>query len=387
MRVRSVKRVMRSRAIPTDIRLLRTTRQRILAIIVAAAAIGVPFLLQLNLSLPYSFPWQTWMTVIDESLVMAVAACGFGILVGRAGLISVAQAGLLALGATVAGIAGVLWGMPFGLVLIIAAAAGAVVGILTGVPALRVKGLYLFVATLSIYYILLFFFEETLSKWFQYGEMQMRAVEVPIIGVLNSDFRWYWILLPISCIWLIGMANLVRSRYGRAMSAVKEGDAALALVGVRPYAVKLTTFVVTSAMVTFAGALLTYYLSVAGETDYSFQLLLNYAIIIVVGGFGSIQGAIFGTFFFNSTTVLISWLTQNAPGISSISFLQTNAADVELAVFGLLVVLILMFWPSGLAGAWGILSRRDYRLRIGTQGGQRKGGEPVAALVESPSSD
>jgi branched-chain amino acid transport system permease protein len=131
-------------------------------------------------------------------------------------------------------------------------------------------------------------------------------------------------------------------------------------------------------MVTLSGALLTYYLTVASETSFNFQVILNYAIIVVVGGFTSIQGAILGALFFNSAPVIISWLTTNAPGVSQIEYLQNNSAQLQLIVFGLVVVVVLTLWPAGLAGAWRAISHGRRRGGKGTSVSFHQDGEAVA---------
>ena len=149
---------------------------------------------------------------------------------------------------------------------------------------------------------------------------------------------------------LLFLSNLTRSREGRAFAAVRERDVSASLIGINVSRTKLLAFAVSSAFVTMSGALSSYFLGARGEDSFPIQLTLNFAIMIVVGGFSSIRGAVFGAVFFHAMPVITKWLRGEAPGLKDIDYLQDHAGEIDLLIFGLLVVLVLMLKPAGLNG-------------------------------------
>ena len=139
---------------------------------------------------------------------------------------------------------------------------------------------------------------------------------------------------------------------GRSFAAVRERDASAALLGINVARTKLVAFAVSSAVVSVAGALSSYFLGARGEDSFPIQITLNYAIMIVVGGFSSIQGAIFGALFFVAMPELTSWACGELPILRDSDFLQKNAGAIDLLIFGALVVLVLVNKPDGIAGIW-----------------------------------
>ena len=240
------------------------------------------------------------------------------------------------------------------------------VGVVAGLPALRLRGPYLLLATLGVYFISQLVWKEFLVHNFGFGGMQVPRPQLPtwtaglpLIGtdtgqgmVIDSNLRWYLLLLPICGVIMLFLSNLARSRVGRSFAAVRERDVSAALLGINVARTKLVAFAVSSAVVSIAGALSSYFLGARGEDSFPIQITLNFAIMIVVGGFSSIQGAIFGALFFVAMPELTSWARGELPILRDSDFLQKNAGAIDLLIFGALVVLVLVNKPDGLAGIW-----------------------------------
>ena len=358
------------RRVTTDYRdeigVLPTSSSRQWAVVTVAILAAVPWVLSRDINPPLDFPWSTWGQVINLAILLALGAAAFNLLVGYTGQLSLAHAGFLTLGSMVVGWLGVKRHWPLLAVLAVAAVAGVVVGVVAGLPALRLRGPYLLLATLGVYFISQLVWKEFLVHNFGFGGMQVPRPQLPtwtaglpLIGtetgqgmVIDSNLRWYLLLLPICGVIMLFLSNLTRSRVGRSFAAVRERDVSAALLGINVARTKLVAFAVSSAVVSIAGALSSYFLGARGEDSFPIQITLNYAIMIVVGGFSSIQGAIFGALFFVAMPELTSWARGELPILRDSDFLQKNAGAIDLLIFGALVVLVLVNKPDGLAGIW-----------------------------------
>jgi len=345
-----------------DMRIIRTRPQRVWAIIITVVLIALPFLLNNGWTPPLNFPWVAWLTVLNLSLTAIIGAAAFNLLVGNTGQVSLAHAGLLIFGTIISGLFGPLFGWNFWVVLPLTMITGALAGVVIALPALRLKGLYLLLATLGIYYFAYFVYKWFLVRNFGFIPIIYSFPTVPEWFpwlnegegglAINNNFRWYWTILPITALSLLFMSNVIRTSEGRAFAAVKARDTASSLVGVSPVKSKLLVFMVSSAFVSMSGALQSYFLSAREEASYPFQTTLDYAIMIVLGGFSSILGAVFGALFFYGAPVWIDWIRQETPVLRDINFLYSYKSEINLAVFGFLIVFVLVRSPDGLSGAW-----------------------------------
>lgn len=358
------------RRITTDYRqeigILPTAASRRWTVLVVAILAFVPWLLTKDLTPPLGLPWSTWGQVINLALLSALGASAFNLLVGFTGQLSLAHAGFLTVGAMAVGSFGVKRGWPLPIVVVLGAAVGVVVGVVTGLPALRLRGPYLLLATLGVFFISQLAWKEFLVANFGFVGMQVPRPQLPawtaglpLIGsdtgeglVISSNLNWYVLLLPLCGMTMLFLSNLTRSRVGRSFAAVRERDVSASLLGINVARTKLLAFAVSSAVVTMSGALSSYFLGARGEDSFPIQVTLNFAIMIVVGGFSRIQGAIFGALFFHAMPELTKWLRGEAPVIRDVDYLQDHAGEIDLLIFGALVVLVLMTKPDGLAGLW-----------------------------------
>lgn len=334
-----------------DMRLLRTGPQRVIAGVLVVVALVLPFVLELDVRPPFGFPWNAWSSTINLALIAAIGAVAFNLLLGYTHQISVAHAAFLMLGTMLAAYLGTIMGIPFLAVLLVSAVAGAVVGALVGLPALRFRGLYLLIATFGVHFFFLLGYRTFQTSLFGFSAIRF---DPPVIGgfEITGNFRWYWVILPITVASILFMVNVVRTREGRAFRAISQHDVSASLIGIDVTRTKLLAFAVSSAFVSLSGALSAYYVGARGEDSFPFSVVLTFAIMVIVGGFSSTQGAVLGTFFFYLAPVLFEWLRAELPGVRSVDFLQDYANETDLAVFGILIVVVLVARPEGLAGMW-----------------------------------
>ena len=318
-----------------------------IALILAFAFLAVPMLAS-----DYLF-----RAILIPFLIFSLAAIGVNILVGYCGQISLGSGAFMAVGAYGAYNFFVrVPGMPLIPSLILGGLCATAFGILFGLPSLRVKGLYLAVATLAAQFFADWMFLRV--KWFTNdspsGSVSVSNLQVFGLPVETPMAKY---LLCLSILVVIGLLakNLVRSAIGREWMAIRDMDVAAAVIGIRPMYAKLSAFAVSSFIVGMAGALWAFiYLGAwepsAFSVDYSFRLLF----MVIIGGMGSIMGSFFGAAFI---VILPIALNQALPLLGNLVGLEISTAGIshaELMIFGALIVWFLIVEPHGLAKLWSI---------------------------------
>jgi len=324
------------------------------AIVVTIVALVFPFVIRNGLLDWTTLPTSALFTAVNLSLIAAVGAAAFNLITGYAGQLSMAHAALMMVGTVASGWAATRWHMHFLLVLPLSAISGAIAGILVSLPALRLRGLYFLLATIAFHYIASTLYHWILPGVFGFVGIVFPAPEIPLgfgyVWILNTDASWYWFLLPFTFVCVFIMARYVDSYEGRALHAIEARDKGAALLGINVARSKLIVFAVSSAFVAMSGAVSGYFLGARVEDSFPVSVVLNYAVMIVVGGFSSLAGGIVGSFFFYLVPLFITWLVANMPILSSSQMLQKNASSLNLAIFGMLIVAILVWRPAGLIG-------------------------------------
>jgi len=319
--------------------------------IIAFAAIAVPMLAS-----TYMFK-----AILIPFLILALAAIGVNILVGYCGQISLGSGAFMAVGAYAAyNLMVRIDGMPLILALLGGGFFATLVGIVFGVPSLRVRGLYLAVATLAAQFFWDWAFLRI--KWFTNyapsGSVQVANLEV-LGWAIESPADKYLFCLGFLVVFGLLAKNLVRGAIGREWMAIRDMDVAAAVIGIRPMYAKLSAFAVSSFIVGVAGALWGFvhlggWEPAAFSVDRSFQLLF----MVIIGGLGSIMGSIFGAAFI---TVLPIFLNQALPAIGSLFGVEVTTALVshtEFMIFGALIVWFLIVEPHGLARLWSVAKQK-----------------------------
>ncbi|MBK3666411.1 branched-chain amino acid ABC transporter permease [Bradyrhizobium diazoefficiens] len=288
------------------------------------------------------------LRLVNLAVISAVAVIGLNFAFGYAGLISLGHAAFVGMGAYGVALLTTLLGWSSWLALPVAVAGTAVVAILIGVPLLRLKGHYLALATLGFNVS----FSIVAANWIEVtgGTNGIsRIPELQIAGHALSDERSYlWFALVVLAASAIVAALIHASRHGRAMIAVRDDETASSMTGIDVRRVKLAAFVLSSVYAAVAGGLFACHMRFISPEDFGYAHSITYLAMLVVGGEGSIVGAILGAML---VTFLPEWLRFLGPAY--------------LAFFGLFVLAILIFLPSGLAGIrWPARLRRNGRMNI-----------------------
>lgn len=276
--------------------------------------------------------------------IYGIVALGMMLLVGYTGQISLGHAAFFAVGAYVSSVLEVR-GLPFLAAFISAGAIAGIVGILIGLPALRVKGVYLAMATLSFAFIV----EEVIVRWSSVtrGNRGMTVPDASIFGVkLGSTTDIYY--LSAVTFWLVVLVilNLLRSRTGRALSALRDSDVAAESMGINLAQFKTTAFAISATVTGLAGALYAHKLAFISPEQFGIMVSVEFLMTIIIGGLGSLHGAVFGAMFFILLPQLI---------VAVKAYLPAKIAELpvlESATFGVLVILFVLFEPRGLNGYW-----------------------------------
>jgi branched-chain amino acid transport system permease protein len=298
--------------------------------------------------------------VLIPFLILALAAIGLNILVGYCGQISLGTGAFMAVGAYAAyNLHARIEGMPLLLSLIGGGLAATVCGVLFGIPSLRIRGLYLAVATLAAQFFVDWFTNRV--PWVTNGSSS-GSVSVGGLGMLgyqfNTPVQKYLLCLTLVAVFALLARNLVRGAIGREWMAMRDMDVAASVIGIRPVHAKLTAFAVSSFIVGVAGALwgfvhLGSWEPAAFGIDKSFQLLF----MVIIGGLGSIAGSFFGAAFI----VLLPLALNYLPHWLGLSLGTATASQLEHMVFGALIVFFLIVEPHGLARLWAT-ARQKLRL-------------------------
>ena len=319
--------------------------------LVAIAAIGVPLLADEYLFRAIFIPF----------LILALAAVGVNILVGFCGQISLGSGAFMAVGAYMAYNTFIrIEGMPLIIALLSGGFFATLVGMFFGIPSLRVKGLYLAVATLAAQFFCDWLFLRV--GWFT-NHNASGSVSVSNLQVMgwqiDTPVEKYLFCLAFLVVFALLAKNLVRSAIGREWMAIRDMDVAASVIGIRPMYAKLSAFAVSSFIIGVAGGLwgfvhLSSWEPAAFSVDRSFQLLF----MVIIGGMGSIMGSFFGAAFI---VVLPIFLNQFLPFLGELVGVTVSTAAVshtEFMVFGALIVWFLIVEPHGLAKLWSIAKQK-----------------------------
>jgi len=297
------------------------------------------------------FPFLASAFYLDLACQVFLAAIGslsLMLLTGYAGQISLGHAGLLAAGAFTAGILAKELSAPFFVTLPAAALVGALLGIIFGLPSLRLRGLYLAVSTLALHFIVVYLGGEYETKR---GFSTGIVVDPPKLGpyAINGGRVWYFVLLIFAVAALLICLNLLRSRSGRAWRAIRAHETVAEALGIHVAAYKLLAFVVSSAMAAVAGALFAYYRSFVSVEAFSLFLSIQYVAMIIIGGMGSLLGALLGAVFVTLFPYAIEAALLKLPNAQSYAGVLFA---VNYAAFGVVMILFLILEPLGLVGIW-----------------------------------
>jgi branched-chain amino acid transport system permease protein len=312
-----------------------------LAVVLAIAWIAIPLL-----GTPYFL-----RAIMTPFLILALAAIGLNLLLGYCGQISLGTGAFMAVGAYAAyKLALLLPLLPLPLTILLAGGFAALAGLVFGVPSLRIKGLYLAVATLAAQFFVDWLFARV--GWFtNYSSSgSVTAPELNVLGwVVDADVERYLFCLGFLCAFAWLAKNLVRSRIGRSWMAIRDMDIAAEIIGIRPLEAKLSAFAISSFVVGVAGALWAFvHLGSWEPLAFSITMSLNLLFMCIIGGLGSILGAILGAAFITTLPIVLN----QAPQLVGVTLSTDMVSHLEAMIFGGLIIFFLIVEPHGLARLW-----------------------------------
>ena len=296
---------------------------------------------------------EYYLSLINLVSIAVVGALGLNILVGYTGQISIGHGAFMSVGAYTAANLVVRLGLPFWIALPAGGLMAAAVGAVVGIPSLRIKGLYLAIATLAGQLII----EWTINHvtWISGGVQA--SIQMPRPSLFGHEIatqtEMYFFLLFFVVLAVIGTMNLVRSRIGRAFIAIRDQDIAAEIIGIDIFRYKLLSFGISSFYAGVTGVLYTYYLGIANYEQFQLIVSIDYLAMIIIGGLGSVLGSIFGAIFVTLLPIVLRLLLEN---VGSLVFSESELANVisgtRLAVFGGLIIFFLIVEPEGLNRLW-----------------------------------
>lgn len=329
-----------------------------------AARAGLVAMVVVFLVLPTVVQDDFWLSVLIYVGITAFGAIGLNLLTGYCGQISLGHAFFIGAGAYVAARVGGELGLPLPVWLLAAAVLGAALGGLVGPFALRLRGHYLAIVTLGLVFIGEHLWRNLtgitggnsgtpVTAAASLGPVDFGALT--LFGeVYSRNQGWFWLVWGLVALVALLAKNLVRTRPGRALQAVRDRDQAAEVIGVRAGRYKIGAFMLSSAIAATAGALFGAYQQFVSPDEWNLLLSIQYIAIVIVGGLGTIFGSVLGAIFVGALPALIDRYSDAIPGVRTgvggEGFISVFA--LNQALFGVLIVLFLVFEPRGLAGIW-----------------------------------
>jgi len=305
---------------------------------------------------------EYWLQVVlIPLLIFSLAAIGLNLLVGYAGQLSLGTGAFMAVGAySTFKLTTAFPDLNILIVFLLSGVVTAGVGILFGLPSLRIKGFYLAVATLAAQFFLIWMFNKV--AWFTNYDPSGSITAPPrdmmgitVTGATATAETRYILVLAIVTVFALVAKNLVRGRIGRSWMAIRDMDIAAEIIGIRPLSTKLLAFALSSFYCGLAGALYIFCYLGSAETE-AFDIIVSFDVLfmIIIGGLGSILGSFLGAAFI----VLLPVFLTNAPPLIGLSMPIDVQKHIELMIFGSLIVFFLIVEPRGLARLWQIAKEK-----------------------------
>ncbi len=292
-----------------------------------------------------------YVSVLNLIMIAVIGAVSLNLLTGFCGQISLGHGAFIGVGAYASAYFS-LQGVPFLGALVLAGLIAALVGMVFGIPSLRLKGIYLAIATLAAQLILEHFFLQWKGVT---GGSNGLSVDPPmILGFsFDSDQRIFYLIFAVAAVCTLMVSNLKRTRPGRAFVAIRDYYLSAEIVGVNLFATKLMAFGVRSFKAGVAGALGAHYPMYVTPEPFGIGLSISYLAMIIIGGLGSVLGSIFGAIFITILPEILNNIAQLMSG--AFPDISTYFLAMKEGIFGLILVLFLIFEPEGLAHRWRLI--------------------------------
>jgi branched-chain amino acid transport system permease protein len=318
------------------------------------AILGVVLLVLAPLRIgPFEFVSDYVITLMIQIGYLGIAALGLNILVGFTGQISLGHAAFFGFGAFASAWLNNVLGIPVFFSIPLAALWTTAVGMIVGIPAGRIKGLYLAIATLASQFILEDFFAR--ADWFTGGSAGSLAAPFSLFGhEIQGDRQYFYVVLAYMLVMYLLATNLLRSRDGRAFVAVRDHYLSAEVMGVNLTKYRILSFGISSFYAGIGGALYGHYLQYVSVEGFNILLSIQFLAMVIIGGLGSVMGALLGTIFM----VLLPEVMQGLVGVlkttewGNVPAITDGLTWIKQASIGLAIVLFLIFEPDGLAHRW-----------------------------------
>lgn len=324
-----------------ELKLRHTTAERLRLVVVLAGLLALPWTVDVY-----------WLGIVNTIGIAVIGAVGLNILVGFTGQISLGQGGFLAVGAFTSGLLSQRVGVPVPLAMVAAVVVTAALGVFFGLPALRLKGLYLAIATIASQEIIVFVIRRW--GWLTGGQGFLDIERLTLFGWrvprTSFEFVWYWIIAVLAVLAVVSARNLFRTALGRSFMAVRDHDIAASAIGVDLARTKLMAFAVSSGYVGLAGALTAHYTETVTWERFTIDVSVQYLAMIIVGGLGSVAGAVYGAVFIMLLPPLLAELADATR--AWIPMLADQLPAVQAGAFGVVIIVFLLFEPRGLDRIW-----------------------------------
>jgi branched-chain amino acid transport system permease protein len=301
---------------------------------------------------PYVFS-NYWLSISIQIGIFAIAALGLNVLVGFTGQISIGHAAFFLLGAFTSAYISNNAPIPVFFAIPLAGVVTALIGLIFGLPAARLKGLYLAIATLAAQYILLDFFSR--AEWFSGGSVPASAEPFSIFGyTLRGDRQYFYVVLAYVVVSYLLVTNLMRTRDGRALIAIRDHYLSAEIMGINLTKYRTLSFGIAAFFAGIAGALYAHYQLVVSQEGFGIERSVLFLAMVIIGGTGSVMGTLMGTAFVVLLPETMEWLSLQlkGSGIDRALELNTNITFLREIAIGLIIIAFLMFEPDGLAHRW-----------------------------------
>ncbi|MEI6547049.1 MAG: branched-chain amino acid ABC transporter permease [Burkholderiales bacterium] len=292
---------------------------------------------------PFVLP-EYWLAQLSFVLIYSIVGLGLMLLAGFTGQVSIGHAAFMGVGAYAQAYL-TNHGIPFFMALAIGMTLSAVVGVIVGAPALRVKGIYLGIATLSFGFIV----EEVFARWEDVtgGNAGLNVKPPEIFGFkLDTDLSFYYLCLGLCVIVTLGVLNLLRAPTGRAFVAIRDSEISAQSMGINLARYKGLAFAISAAVAGIAGALYAHKMRFITPDQFSLIQSIDLLLLVVVGGIGFVHGAFLGAIFLITLPQLIALGKDYLPDAIG------GAAGLQAVIYGVVLVAFVLFEPLGLYGRW-----------------------------------
>ena len=300
-------------------------------------------LLGLALALAPLLP-EYYLSQLTFVCIYALVGAGLMLLTGYTGQISLGHAAFLAVGAYTEAVLQAK-GVPFGVSLAAAAALAGLAGVVIGLPALRLTGIYLAIATIAFGFIV----QEIVTRWesITRGNSGITLNSISVAGFsFDAEWKLYYLALGLLVLVMLGILNLLRAPTGRALVAIRDSEISAQSMGIQLARYKTVAFALSAAITGLAGALYAHKLVFISPEQFSILLSIELAMMIFIGGIGSLHGAVYGAVFLIALPQFIAVAKDYLPAALG------HQTGLEPAVFGLIMVLVILFEPLGIYGRW-----------------------------------